>query len=112
MPAHVLAVEFVGPVATRYSGDGGRVPSFTPSEWMASTDGRERLRAFADAGWSILLHTVLVNPDVADLPKQVHELQEYMTHHAFPWDAVHTEVGKPVADLYVNTLDELLRCSP
>lgn len=110
MSRHILAVEFVGPIATRYGGWDGSVPRFTPSEWVLNTDGRAVLRALAEAGCYILVHTVLVSPNVPDVSQQVHELQDYLTRHGVPWDAVHTEIGKPMADLYVNTSDDLLRC--
>ena len=94
----IVAVEVVGVLAARTFGVGWE---FNPAEWKALEGSKAFLEALHAKGCIILIHTILVNPDL-DVDEQVAKIKGWLRAKRLPWDLFHTEVGKPYADVYYS----------
>jgi len=96
----ILALELVGPIITL--GRGGLWDS------RVEPEARRLLREIEKHCY-ILIHSVLVSDDhnQPDPVEQATQVERYLRAMGVPFDSTWNRPGKPAADHYVETLDDL-----
>ena len=98
----ILALELLGTVLEL--GRGGLWDS------RVRPEAKRLLSALVDH-CHILIHSVLVSDDNSLLPSedQAKTLEQYLRAQGIPWDYIWCRPGKPQADFYAETFDDLQR---
>lgn len=96
----VLAVEFVDVIARRSY---GQEAEFFLEEWDLLEESRSALVRLEQLDYYLLIHTILICPEI-DVDQQSLRLEKWLRNNHVPFDSIHTDLGKPAAESYVNSL--------